>query len=41
MEQFKVGETVVRRGLFSGRCGTVVRVTEGGRDGYEKHAQSE
>jgi hypothetical protein len=28
MEQFKVGETVVRRGSLSGRRGTVVGVTE-------------
>ena len=30
MEQFKIGETVVRRGSVSARRGSVVRVTDDG-----------
>ena len=30
MEQFKVGETVVRRGSVSARRGTIVNVTDDG-----------
>ena len=30
MEQFKIGETVVRRGSISAKRGTIVRVTDDG-----------
>ena len=30
MEQFKIGETVVRRGSISARRGTIFRVTDDG-----------